>query len=94
MPIHELLNRIRWDPEFSKGTFELGYYDRAEDRIALVPFRMVSFPQDAPHTFEITDLEARVIESPFTGCARFIRIRSASGTAGKHQPTRRWTALV
>ena len=28
IPIHELLNRIRWDAEFAKGTFELGYYDR------------------------------------------------------------------
>jgi len=27
--IHELLNRIRWDPEFAKGNFELGYYDLA-----------------------------------------------------------------
>ena len=36
-PIHELLNRIRWDPEFAKGNFELGYYDRAEDRISWFP---------------------------------------------------------
>ncbi len=33
IPIHELLSRIRWDPEFAKGNFELGYYDRAEDRL-------------------------------------------------------------
>ena len=26
-PIQQLLNRIRWDSEFSKGTFALGYYD-------------------------------------------------------------------
>ena len=36
IPIHELLNRIRWDPEFVKGNFQLGYYDRAEDRVILV----------------------------------------------------------
>ena len=28
IPIHELLNRVRWDPEFAKGNFQLGYYDR------------------------------------------------------------------
>jgi len=33
--IHELLNRIHWDPEFAKGNFRLGCYDRAEDRIIL-----------------------------------------------------------
>ena len=36
IPIQELLNRIRWDPEFAKGNFELGYYDRTENRIILV----------------------------------------------------------
>ncbi len=65
IPIHELLNRIRWDPTFAKGNFELGYFDRAENRIILVPLRQVSFPDDAPHTFEITDLEARVHRIPF-----------------------------
>jgi len=35
IPIHELLNRIRWDPEFAKGNFELGYYYRTETRINL-----------------------------------------------------------
>lgn len=65
IPIHELLNRIRWDAEFSKGNFELGYYDRAEDRIILVPLRHVTFPEDNPQTFEITDLEARVHRIPF-----------------------------
>jgi len=44
IPIHELLNRIRWDPEFARGDFQLGYYDRAEDRIILVPLKEVRFP--------------------------------------------------
>ena len=39
IPIHELLNRIRWDPEFAKGNFQLGYYDRAEDRIILISLK-------------------------------------------------------
>jgi hypothetical protein len=32
-PIHELINRIRWDSEFAKGSFQLGYYDMTEDRV-------------------------------------------------------------
>ena len=57
IPIHELLNRIRWDSEFAKGNFQLGYYDRAEDRIILVPLQEIAFPEDSPQTFQLTDLE-------------------------------------
>ena len=28
MPIHELLNRIHWDPAFGAARFRLGYIDR------------------------------------------------------------------
>jgi uncharacterized protein (UPF0248 family) len=28
IPIHRLLNRIRWDPGFGRGRFVIGYYDR------------------------------------------------------------------
>jgi hypothetical protein len=48
IPIHELLNRIRWDPEFAKGNFELGYYDRTEDRIIMVPLKEVTFRRRVP----------------------------------------------
>ena len=65
IPIHELLNRVRCDPEFAKGDFHLGYYDRAEDRIILVALREVSFPEDSPHTFQLTDLEGKVHRIPF-----------------------------
>ncbi len=65
IPIHELLNRIRWDPEFAKGNFELGYYDRAEDRIILVPLKEVTFPEDRPQTFQLIDIEGQVHSIPF-----------------------------
>jgi hypothetical protein len=57
-PIHELLNRIRWDPEFARGNFQLGYYDRAEDRVILVPFKEVTFPPDSPGVFVLIDAES------------------------------------
>ena len=65
IPIHELLNRIRWDPEFARGNFELGYYDRTENRIILVPLTLVSFPEDSPQTFQLTDLEGKSHRIPF-----------------------------
>jgi len=64
-PIHELLNRIRWDPEFAKGNFQLGFYDRAEDRIILVPLKEVSFPPESPETFQLTDAEDQIHRIPF-----------------------------
>jgi len=65
IPIHELLNRIRWDAEFARGSFELGYYDRTEDRVITVPFREVTFPAQSPETFQITDDEGQVHRVPF-----------------------------
>ena len=64
-PIHELLNRIRWDPEFARGSFQLGYYDRAENRVILVPLREVSFPPESPQTFQLVDAEGRIHRVPF-----------------------------
>ena len=65
VPIHELLNRIRWDPEFGRRTFELGYFDRVEGRIMVVPFREVAFPEDDPQSFQLVDTEGWRQRVPF-----------------------------
>ena len=54
-PIHELLNRIRWDPEFGRGQFEIGYYDRHEAALQRVALQAVSFPEGDRHAFEVVD---------------------------------------
>lgn len=41
IPIHELLSRIRWDPEFGAADFEIGYYDRVANQIMRVPFSRI-----------------------------------------------------
>jgi uncharacterized protein (UPF0248 family) len=64
-PIHELLNRIRWDAEFARGKFELGYFDRVEERIIMVPFVEVSFPRVDPQVFRLMDGEGRIHRVPF-----------------------------
>jgi hypothetical protein len=46
--MRELLSRIRWDPEFARGSFQLGYYDRTEDRVIMVPFKEVTLPPGSP----------------------------------------------
>ena len=36
IPIHHLLSRIRWDPDFGRGEFVLGYYDRILEEVVRV----------------------------------------------------------
>ena len=65
VPIHILLNRIRWDSEFARGSFQLGYYDRAERRVIVVSFQEVRFPAKTPAMFQVTDREGRIHRVPF-----------------------------
>lgn len=64
IPIQDLLNRIRWDPEFGKAEFVIGYYDRVEDTIIYVPLRALHFSQGSRHAFELTDTEGGVHTIP------------------------------
>ena len=65
IPIQELLNRIRWDHEFAKGEFVIGYYDRVEGRTIEVPLREVNFPPDNHFAFQVVDSEDEVHTVPF-----------------------------
>jgi uncharacterized protein (UPF0248 family) len=65
IPIHELLNRMRWDPEFARGNFELGYYDRVEGRVILVPFKEVVFSPGDARAFRLVDAEGQTHRVPF-----------------------------
>ena len=65
IPIHQLLSRIRWDPEFGRGTFDLGYFDRVEDRVIIVPLRQVDLVEDDPEAFRVMDAEGQVHRVPF-----------------------------
>jgi uncharacterized protein (UPF0248 family) len=65
IPIHQLLNRIRWDVEFARSEFLIGYFDRVESRIILVPLREIHFPPDEPHVFSVVDEEGRTHRVPF-----------------------------
>ena len=54
-PIQEMLNRIRWDKEFAKAIFKIGYYDRLEDKVIVVPFHEVYFDEQDHYNFQIVD---------------------------------------
>ena len=64
-PIHELLNRIRWDQDFAQGEFVIGFFDRLERHIIEVPLREVRFPAGDHFAFEFTDAEGETHSVPF-----------------------------
>ena len=65
IPIHELLNRIRWDADFARGSFVLGYYDRVDDKVIRVPIRRVQLTPDDHFSFQVTDPDGYTHEVPF-----------------------------
>lgn len=54
-PIQNLLNRIRWDPEFGFARFVIGYYDRAARSIVNIPFERVTFEPGDHFAFYAAD---------------------------------------
>ena len=55
IPIHELLSRIRWDPNFGRADFVIGYYDRVSDEIIRVPLAALYFEPDDHFSFDLVD---------------------------------------
>jgi len=64
-PIHELLNRIRWDKEFGQGRFAIGFFDRCEGVVHRVALQAVVFPDDERHTFQFVDEAGQSRRIPF-----------------------------
>ena len=56
-PLQDLLHRIRWDPEFGKGRFALGYRDRVVGEEQIVPLASMVFDANRPGFFSIEDRE-------------------------------------
>ena len=55
IPIHELLNRIRWDEAYGDADFVIGYYDRVEDKVITVPLKELNFVKEDHFDFELLD---------------------------------------
>ncbi len=63
-PIQELLHRIKWDLEFGRGEFALGYYDRVAHNEIIVPFVSVTLDPQRPWTFSFHDEDGIVHHIP------------------------------
>lgn len=64
-PVHEILNRIRWDSKYGQADFEIGYYDRVTNRIIRVAFSELMFPKDEHFAFELLDGEGELHRIPY-----------------------------
>jgi uncharacterized protein (UPF0248 family) len=64
-PIHELLNRIHWDPEYGTGEFELGFLDRFEKEMIRLPLRAIVFVPGDHFFFHYVDEEGAEHSVPF-----------------------------
>jgi len=54
-PIHELLARIRWDAEFARSRFVIGYWDRVAGQVLHADLREIAWDADNPSIFHLTD---------------------------------------
>lgn len=64
-PIHELLARVRWDPEFARSRFEIGYWDRVAQEIQYVPLSEIVWDNDNPSLFDLVGEDGIKRSIPF-----------------------------
>jgi len=62
--IKALLDRIRWDPVFGAGEFELGYYDRVERCVMRIPLGELTAPAGEGGFFEFMDEDGEMHSVP------------------------------
>jgi uncharacterized protein (UPF0248 family) len=82
-PIHELLARIRHDPDFGHGVFELGYLDRFDTQVQRVALGLVDFPEGEKRVFAFVDADGQKRRIPFHRIREVYR----DGALIWHRPT-------
>jgi len=65
IPIHELLARIRWDPEFGRARFELAYLDRNRKRLVRLPLERIRTSAEDRFGFEALEEDGSVHSVPY-----------------------------
>jgi len=65
IPIHELLARIRWDAEFAKSRFVIGYWDRVAGQVLHVDLHNIAWDSENPSFFDLVDVEGESHSIPF-----------------------------
>ena len=63
--IEALLQRIRWDPQFGRGSFTIGYSDRLRRQIVTVPLPQIHMHSGNHFSFTAVEADGTVHEVPF-----------------------------
>jgi len=63
--IRDLLNRIRWDKEFGRGRFEIGYFDHIEQKSIRVSLQEMIFDEGDHFSFQLQSNEGDLLTIPF-----------------------------
>lgn len=65
IPIHELLARIRWDPEFGCARFEIAYLDRKRKALVRLPLERTRMSAGERFAFEALEEDGSVHSVPY-----------------------------
>jgi uncharacterized protein (UPF0248 family) len=65
IPIHELLARIRWDPEFGRGRFEIAYLDRKRKALVRLPLERIRVSPVERFAFEALEEDGSLHSVPY-----------------------------
>jgi uncharacterized protein (UPF0248 family) len=65
IPIHELLARIRFDPEFGRARFVIAYLDHRKEALVRVPLERVRVPEDHRFAFETVEDDGTLHSVPY-----------------------------
>jgi len=65
VPIRDLLARIRWDPAFGRGRWEVGYLDRVQGTLVRVPLAEMHTDEANRFSFDVVDEEGVTRSIPF-----------------------------
>lgn len=64
-PVHELLSRIRWDPAYAEGEFQIAYYDRVQQQLVKVSLQAITFDKEDHFAFALLDSEGEIHHIPY-----------------------------
>lgn len=72
-PINELLNHIRWDAEFGRASFVLGYVDQDSDSVRYLALSDVRPDARNPSLLDVVDDRGARITIPFNRVRELLR---------------------
>ena len=64
VPIQDLLHRIRWDPAWRGGRYDIGYLDRLAGGVVRVPIGPASFEHAPAGALACSDPDGTVVHIP------------------------------